>query len=44
VPGVGRVRWRLELIRFALVKMLSSRGERVTHKVVSLYLPSWPTD
>jgi nucleotidyltransferase/DNA polymerase involved in DNA repair len=44
VPGVGRARWLLELIRCRAGESADFVVGRVMSRVVSLYLPTWPTD
>ena len=44
VPGVGRARWLLELIRCRAGESADFVVDACDARVVSLYLPNWPTD
>ena len=44
VPGVGRARWQVELIRFAPGKVPISKWRPAMPRIVSLFLPAWSTD
>jgi type IV secretion system protein TrbB len=44
VPGVGRPRWQLELIRCVPGKVPISKWRPAMRRVVSLFLQTWPTD
>ena len=43
-PGVGRARWFVELIRCKAGERRSLKWKPLMRRVVSLYLPTWPTD
>jgi protein ImuA len=44
VPGVGRARWQLELIRCRAGERPISKWRPAMRRVVSLFLPAWSTD
>ncbi|SDL42601.1 hypothetical protein SAMN04487971_11098 [Paracoccus chinensis] len=44
VPGVRRQRWRVELIRAAPARASISNWRAAMRRVVSVWLPMWPTD